>query len=261
MKIITGQSFVLQLSDQPAAAIVMAMIWLPPGRFLMGSSPDEPNRIEEEEQQFEAVISQGFWLGKYLVTQAQWQEVMGYNPSHFQQISINCPVENIDWYEAMEYCRKLNELFADHLPLGYCFSLPTEMQWEYACRAGTRTIYNTGDTLADLDRAAWHNSNSSGHTHPVGEKDPNTWGLYDMHGNVAEWCLDSISNYPNGPATDWIGTGDGYVRSIRPGSWGTSREATNHRCACREAMPPHDKCPWFGFRLCLSQSYGDAYER
>jgi len=252
MQIIIGHSFVLPLQRLPIEATALEMIWLLPGTFLMGSSPGEPDRFEEEERQFEATISRGFWLGKYSVTQAQWRLVMGYNPSHFQEISINCPVENVNWHETMGFCQRLNDLFADHLPVGYRFSLPTEAQWEYACRAGTRTIYNTGNTLADLNRAAWHKGNSSGHPHPVGEKEPNTWGLYDMHGNAAEWCVDPTSAYPDTPAIDWIGTADGYVRSIRSSTWNTTPEDTGHRCACRGAEIPSAKCPWFGFRVCLA---------
>lgn len=253
MQIAIGRSFILPLPELPTEAIALVMVWLPPGTFLMGSPPDELNRFEKEEQQFEATINLGFWLGKYLITQAQWRSVMGYNPSHFQEISINCPVDSVTWYEAIEFCQSMNELFADHLPTGYRFNLPTEVQWEYACRAGTKTIYNTGNALADLNRAAWHKGNSSDHPHPVGEKEPNGWGLYDMHGNTAEWCFDPTSAYPNAPVSDWVGVADGYVRSIRSSSWGTTPEDTGHRCACRGAEIPDAKVPWFGFRVCLRQ--------
>ena len=253
MQITTGQSFMLPLPRLPDEAIPLAMIWLPSSTFLMGSPRNEPNRIVEEEQQFEAIISHGFWIGKYPVTQAQWQVIMGNNPSHFQHINQNCPVENVTWYEAMEFCRRLNLSYGDCLPQDYSFSLPTEVQWEYGCRAGTQTTYNIGNSLKDLDRAAWHKDNSSGQTHPVGEKEPNAWGLCDMHGNTFEWCYDVPSSYPTFPTTDWVGEGNAGVRSIRSSSWATSLEATDHRCACRGAEIPDAKCPWFGFRVCLRQ--------
>lgn len=251
MEITMEHSFVLTMPGLPSEATALTMIWLSPGTFLMGSPPDEPDRIKEEEQQFEATLGRGFWLGKYPVTQAQWQVVMGTNPSYFQQISINCPVENVNWHDAMAFCKRLNQLFPAYLPAEYGFSLPTEMQWEYACRAGTSMKYNTGATLVDLDRAAWHQGNSSGHTHSVGKKEPNVWGLYDMHGNTFEWCFDPTSGYPDGSATDWVGDGNGYVRSNRSSSWVTPWESTDHRCACRGYVSPDEKRSWFGFRLCL----------
>lgn len=246
-----GQPFLLHLRDLPDAATALALTWLPAGAFVMGSPSAEPNRVQEEEPQFFATLSEGFWLGKCPVTQAQWQSVMGSYPRPLQELNPNCPMDNVSWHDAIKFCEELNGQFSDRLPAGYRFSLPTEVQWEYSCRAGTQTIYNVGDTLADLDRAAWHKDNSSGRPHPVGEKEPNAWGLHDMHGNTFEWCFDSPSAYPRAQATDWIGTGGGYVRSIRSSSWSTSREATDHRCACRGADIPSAKAPWFGFRLCL----------
>lgn len=254
MQITLGRSFELPLVRLLGNAIAVAMIWLPPGVFLMGPDSGEPDLASEVGQQFEARISQGFWLGKHPVTQAQWLAVMRSNPSTFQQIKPDCPVENVSWYDAMEFCQRLNEQISPNLPRGYSFSLPTEAQWEYACRAGTSTVYNVGDTLADLDRAAWHKANSSGHTHPVGEKEPNGWGFFDMHGNTFEWCFDPTSAYPQSAATDWVGTGDGLVRSIRSGSWRTEPVPTEHGCSCRGYVMPDEKRSWFGFRLCLRPS-------
>jgi formylglycine-generating enzyme required for sulfatase activity len=226
VKIVLEQSFNLVLKRLSPANKKLMMQWIPPGKFLMGSPEDEPGRIHElfdQERQFEATISQGFWMGKYLITQAQWQAVMG---------------------------NKLNSHFIDALPKGYGFTLPTEMIWEYSCRSGTQTIFYSGNTLADLSRVAWHKENSLGHTHPVGEKEPNNWDLYDMHGNVIEWCYDSPSDYPHPAATDWIGKGDGFVRSVRNGSYGTP-PPDSFRCASRGWVQPDVKRPWFGFRLCL----------
>jgi len=221
-----------------------------PGVFMMGSPISESERGEEEERQFEAKISQGFWLGQYSVTQAQWQAVFGSNPSHFQQC-LDCPVDSVNWHQAINFCQELNKIFGGELPKGYEFSLPTEVHWEYACRAGTITMYHSGQTLIDLSRVAWHKNNSSGHTHPVGEREPNKWELYDMHGNVMEWCFDSPSDYPNAPAIDWIGNGNGFVRNIRGGSWGTPPESVSLGAASRGYIQPDTVRPWFGFRLCI----------
>ena len=137
------------------------------------------------------------------------------------------------------------------LPGKYRFNLPTEMQWEYACRAGTQTTYHSGNEFTDLLRVAWCKENSSGHTHPVGEKESNNWGLYDMHGNVAEWCYDSPSEYPKTCATNWIGQGDGNVRVLRGGSWGTPMNSSVFSCAFRGWVEPNVERPWIGFRVGL----------
>jgi formylglycine-generating enzyme required for sulfatase activity len=251
MKINHGESFVVPLSDLPTEAKAIDLIWLAPGTFLMGSPADEPGGDAEDGPQFEMTISQGFWLGRYAVTQAQWQVVMGNNPSHFQDQYPDGPVENVRWYQATAFCEQLTLRFREHLPAGYEFGLPTEAQWEYACRAGTQTLYHSGNSLADLARVAWYEENSAGYPHAVGKKEPNAWGLYDMHGNVAEWCSDSPSDYPDAAAVDWIGSGDGFVRNLRGGSWGTSIKSIAHHCACRIYVEPDVARPWIGFRLCL----------
>ncbi len=157
-----------------------------------------------------------FELGKYEVTQAQWkqmwQEMMGNNPSHFQNCD-QCPVENVSWNDAQEFIKKLNAMND-----GYTYRLPTEAEWEYACRAGT-----SGDYAGDLDSMAWYKNNSGGQTHPVGQKQPNGFGLYDMHGNVWEWVEDLFhdSFSYNGAPTDgsaWI-SGGGKFRVLRGDSW------------------------------------------
>jgi formylglycine-generating enzyme required for sulfatase activity len=170
---------------------------------------------------------------------------------HFQLQGLNCPVENVSWYDALAFCDQLNQRLINQPPLGYRFSLPTEAQWEYACRAGTQTLYYSGDTEADLARVAWYASNSDQQTHPVGEKEPNAWGLYDMHGNVYEWCHDSPSDYPDISVVDWVGEGDGLVRVVRSGSWGTPNGDYQFRATSRGCVEPDSKRPWIGFRLCL----------
>lgn len=252
MLIIPGSSFIVPLHEMPQAATPLLLQWIPPGNFIIGSPPTEKGRIDDLgdfERQVQLTMSQGFWLSSCPVTQAQWARVMGINPSRFQ--GINLPVENVNWFEAMTFAGKLNEIFLEDLPNGYIFSLPTEAQWEYACRAGTSSRYYNGDSLDDLSKIAWYKENSLGKTWPVGKKEPNQWGLYDMLGNVAEWCFDAPSDYPLAPSLDWIGEGNGEVRAIRSGSWNTPVDSSAFRCACRLWVPPDSKRSWFGFRLCL----------
>ncbi len=246
-----GQPFSIPL-ELPFGAKELKTLWIPPGTFVMGSPEDEPGRDAEDEPQFEVTITNGFWLSQYPITQAQWGQVMHHNPSHFKEGGPNCPVENVTWHQAVSFCDQLAEHLAGYLPKGYLFSLPTEAQWEYACRAGTQTTYYTGNTLKDLSKIAWHKDNSLAHTHVVGEKEPNGWGLHDMLGNVFEWCYDSPSDYPASSARDWVGNGDGFLRNIRGGSWGTPPDDPCFRCASRCYVVPDEARSWFGFRACLS---------
>lgn len=251
MEIEEGQDFIVPLNGVNERSVPLVMTWIEPGTFHMGSPTDEPERVAEEEEQFEATISRGFWLGKFLVTQAHWQAVFSNNPSHFHIEGENRPVENVSWHDAMAYCNQLNKELTVLLPTDYYFRLPTETEWEYACRAGTITMYYNGSDDSLLSDIAWHKQNSDDSTQLVGQKQPNAWGLYDIIGNVFEWCYDSTSGYPTLSTVDWIGIGDGSVRSIRSASYGTPLGATNFRCACRGYVDPDIKRPWFGFRLCL----------
>jgi len=246
-----GKSISLPLSNPPIIDRSLDLLWIPPGVFTMGSPEKELGRIAEEEQQFQVRISRGFWLSKYLVTQAQWWTIKHNNPSCFQQQNFDCPVENINWSDAIGYCQELNKLFGGNVPAGYRFSLPTEAQWEYACRAGTQTIYYNGDKLNDLSQAAWHKGNSLDQTHSVGEKEPNVWGLYDMLGNVFEWCYDSFSDYPSSPAVDWEGDENSRLRILRGGSGATTPDDSSIRCAGRGYADLETRRPWFGFRVSL----------
>jgi formylglycine-generating enzyme required for sulfatase activity len=184
-----------------------------------------------------AVYIMPFLLGKHEVTQAQWEAVMGNNPSVFKKSGADAPVENVSWDDAMAFCKKLNERerAAGRLPGGYEYTLPTEAQWEYACRAGSHGDYGK---LADgsegkLDEMGWYNRNSGGKTHPVGQKKPNAWGLYDMHGNVREWCLDE----------------EGSFRVYRGGGWFT--DASHCRSDDRKWGGPGSRVSFLGFRLAL----------
>lgn len=169
-------------------------VWVPAGSFKMGS-----DKYDNEKPVHQVTISEGFYIGKYEVTQAQWRGVVGTSPSRLSTSlkGDNLPVDNVSWNDAQEFIRELNEMND-----GYTYRLPTEAEWEYACRAGTR-----GDYAGELDAVAWYARNSGGRSHPVGQKQPNALGLYDMHGNVREWCQDYYHrNYNGGPAdgTAWL---------------------------------------------------------
>ena len=179
---------------------------LPPGRFLMG----------ESSHSHEVLLTQTFEIGIYAVTQSQFQTVMGVNGAAFT--GPTNPVENVSWEAAVEFCRRLNLIPAERAE-GYTYRLPTEAEWEYACRAGTITRYSFGDSEARLQDYAWYDKNSNGMTHPVGEKQPNPWGLYDMYGNVWEWCSDWYCEKKMEASTNPAGPPAGKMRVNRGGSW------------------------------------------
>lgn len=175
-------------------SIGMKLAWIHPGSFLIGSPENEVGRFSDEVQH-KVKIPFGFYMGIYPVTQAEWLKVMGNNPSHFK--GDNLPVENVSWHDCQEFCKKLSEME------GIDYTLPSEAQWEYTCRAGTTTAYYFGDDPSQLKDYAWFNNNSDNTTHEVGKKLPNAWGLYDMHGNVWEWCQYKYKYKPK-PYSDVI---------------------------------------------------------
>jgi len=233
--------------------VKLEMVKIKAGTFMMGSPEGELGRSGDETQH-QVTLTKDYWLGKFEVTQAQWQAVMSNNPSHFK--GDNRPVECVRWNEAKEFCDKLNEKCAGKLPAGYKFDLPTEAQWEYACRAGTTTALNNGKNLTDekyncenLAEVAWYDyQNKENQTHQVGQKRPNNWGLYDMHGNVWEWCRDRYGSY-SGDETDPVGPSSGSGRVVRGGSW--SSGARDCRSACRYNNGPAFRRSGLGFRLAL----------
>jgi formylglycine-generating enzyme required for sulfatase activity len=185
------------------------MVRIPAGEFMMGSPPDEPGRGSDETQH-RVRISSDFWMGQTEVTQGLWKAVMGSNPSKFSNCGDDCPVEGPSlWKDRQEFLRRLNNLVS-----GGGFRLPTEAEWEYACRGGT-----TGPYAGELDAMGWYYNNSENRTHRVAQKRPNAWGLYDMHGNVWEWC----------PA------GENGV-AFRGGSWNSN--AIECRAAVSAGLPP-----------------------
>jgi len=221
--------------------VTMEFVLIPAGKFMMGSPETEKGRFADETQH-EVTISKPFYMGKYSVTQEQYEAITGTNPSNFK--GVKSPVENVSWEDAQEFCKKLSA------KSGKTVQLPTEAQWEYACRAGTISAYYCGDEEADLARVAWRSLNSGGTTHPVGQKEPNAWVLYDMHGNVWEWCEDLFGEYPTGVATDRRGSRTGTGRVLRGGSWNSNPWVC--RSAVRRSFTPDFRYNDIGFRLMLA---------
>jgi formylglycine-generating enzyme required for sulfatase activity len=231
-----------------AANVSLELLPVAAGSFKMGSPKTEEGRYSNETQHL-VIISKPFWLGKTEVTQAQWQAVMGNNPSRFKDNGANHPVENVSWTDAVAFCKKLTERerAAGRLPSGYEYALPTEAEWEYACRAGSTGTYAGTGKLKDMGCYA---DNSGSATHKVATMQPNAWGLYDMHGNVWEWCSDWYGSYPSSSATDPTGPASGSCRVLRGGSWFVSSGYC--RSAYRSNLAPG--CRYghsLGFRLAL----------
>jgi len=227
------------------------MRWIPPGKFVMGSPEDEKGRWDDEGPQHWVELSRGFWLADAPCTQAEWAAVMGTEgkaPDH--------PVVNVSWDECRQFCAGLQARFP-----GLEARLPTEAEWEYACRAGTPSAFNDGSRCTEprgkdpaLERLGWFSQNSGGGTHKVREtKDAaNNWGLFDMHGNVWEWCSDFWSDkYEPGDQSDPTGPAEGLGRVCRGGSW--CRLARYCRSACRVRGRPSVRLVNLGFRLASGQ--------
>lgn len=217
--------------------IKLEMIYIPSGKFTMGS------KMKESEKPPHGVVVPAFYIGKFQITQAQWKAVMGSNPSHFKG-DDNLPVENVSWNNAKEFCQKLGQL------TGNAYRLPSEAEWEYACRAGT-----IGDYAGNLEEMAWYSKNSGSKPHAVGRKEPNAFGLHDMHGNVWEWCEDVWHVNYQGAPTDgsaWIESGNQGLRIVRGGSW--YYDAGRCRSGFRQHHLPGSRHYSFGFRVVMSTS-------
>ena len=229
------------------------MVWIPPGEAFIGSSSEERDRGLDEGPQTKVVIAQGFWMGKFEVTQREFMAVMGVNPSHYTG-DLNRPVDKVSWQEAMEYCsrRAASEEEAGTLPEDFFYRLPTEVEWEYACRAGSTTRFSFGDDqdYARLGAYAWFNVNSGSETHPVGLKKANPWGLHDMYGNVWEWCLDHGNDSGTGVTSSSSSNSRSSLRGARGGSW--LYEGRFCRSANRDAYFPTNRCSDLGFRIVLA---------
>jgi formylglycine-generating enzyme required for sulfatase activity len=241
-------------------SIGMKLVLIPKGTFMMGSPTSEQGASyypDGAETQHEVTISEDYYLGVFEVTQGQYQKVMGNNPSYFQKRVISksdssiYPVELVRWEDAVEFCKKLSEL-PEEKKAGRVYRLPTEAEWEYACRAGSKAAYSFGANSKTLGDYAWFVDNSGEQTHPVGEKKANAWGLYDMHGNVWEWCSDCWGRYPKGSVSDPSGPSEGSYRVNRGGCWGIG--AADCRSANRSWLDPSIRNYGYGFRVALSPS-------
>lgn len=238
----------------PSLRTIPGMRWIAPGEFLMGSPADEAERDLDEGPQTRVIFPTGFWIGQYEVSQAEFVSLMGHNPSLYLDDPTR-PVERVNWQEAMAYCEHLTqrEQAAGHLPDTHAYRLPTEAEWEYAARAGTSTRFSFGhDPHATLiDRFAWYDKNSASTSHPVGAKEPNPWGLHDLHGNVMEWCLDAWQgSLPGGTITNLAHRSPATLRAARGGSWLYAPPFC--RSANRDSYGPLNRCSDLGFRVVLA---------
>jgi hypothetical protein len=213
--------------------VLMPFAFCPSGAFIMGSS----------DNQVSVTLSKGFWMGKTEVTQAQWQAVMGNNPSESK--GVNLPVQTVSYFDAQEFVKKIND--SGVMPSGWKSALPTEAQWEYACRAGETGLYSGGN----VGEVAWYIGNSGGEPHDVGTMKANAWGLHDMHGNVREWCADWYDGKLQGGSNP-SGPSSGVNRVLRGGSWFTF--AARCSSAYRYYYSPDDRDNNIGFRLALVPS-------
>ncbi len=236
-----GRNFTCETAGIP-------LVWIAGGSFWMSSTHGSDDGTL-------ATLSRGYWLGQTEVTQEEWQVLMEHIPAPSLFKGSDRPVERVSWVSAMEFCRKLNERerAGGRLPTGYEYTLPTEAQWEFACRAGTTTSF-----AGDVEAMAWHWANGGRQTHSVAQKQPNAWGLYDMHGNVYEWCADGYGGYVGGRAIDPRGDpqspSSGTFRIARGGSWTTSVGMC--RAGNRYWYSLNYSGPGVGFRLALAPEAG-----
>lgn len=239
---VTAQIKLKAGGDKFTNSIGMSFVFINPGTFMMGSPSSESGR-DSKETLHQVTLTKGYFMQTTEVTQGQWKRVMGYNPSSFNNCEEDCPVEKVSWDEAQEFIRNLNQKDGQKR-----YRLPTEAEWEYACRAGSESPYANDNSL---DAMGWYIGNSGNKTHPVAQKQPNAWGLYDMHGNVWEWCQDGYGDYSSGSVGDPVGASSDSDRVLRGGGWDC--KANRCRSALRVGYGRND---WHissrGFRLALS---------
>ena len=250
--------------DVVTNSIGMKLVYIPAGSFMMGNSlsaaqlaqeyGEVEGRFEDEFPQHKVRISKGFWMGQTVVTQGQYKSVMNAQPwsgENYVQDDANNPAVYVSWDDAAEFCRTLSQ------QEGKTYRLPTEAECEYACRAGTTTRFSFGDSDLSLGDHAWFSDNAyeegQGYAHSVGQKEPNPWGLYDMHGNVWEWCSDYYDGeyYSNSPSVDHKGPPRAVARCLRGGSWLSA--VGSLRCSYRGSDDPGDRNGLVGFRVVLFQ--------
>jgi formylglycine-generating enzyme required for sulfatase activity len=233
------------------------MVFIPPGTFRMGSPTNETDRFDNESPQTIVTVSRGFWMGQHEVTQGEYLALTGTNPSYFTTNNgyaedLNRPVEQLTWSAATNYCGQLTdqERAAGRIAVNSTYRLPTEAEWEYACRGWTSTRFSYGDDpgYTNLVNYAWYGDHG-GTTHPVAQKLPNPWGLFDMSGNVSEWCQDWFDAYPGGILIDPQGPATGTGRVVRGGYYESPPEAC--RSAARGVNSPTYAYRSFGFRILL----------
>jgi formylglycine-generating enzyme required for sulfatase activity len=239
-----GPARPVSAAGQPVADFLgMEFVLVPAGQFMMGAGEDE-RADGDERPRHPVTISRPFYLGVHEVTQGQWETVMDNNPSHFK--GRDRPVENVSWEDVQEFILRLNREEEN----GRRYRLPTEAEWEYAARAGSTGAYSFGDDAGMLDAHAWYLDNAGGTTHPVGTRNPNAWGLHDMHGNVWEWVSDWYGYYVDAPGTDPAGPPSGQDRVVRGGGW--NMFGFYCRSATRDRGAPGYLNDTVGFRLAIT---------
>jgi formylglycine-generating enzyme required for sulfatase activity len=223
-------------------SIGMELVLIPAGSFRMGGDKKLEQAEDHETPRHIVKISKTFYMGKYEVTQSQWSEIMNNNPSEFKE-DIR-PVERVSWNDVQEFIQKLNNKEETNK-----YRLPTEAEWEYAARADTKSTYCFSSDIKTLSQYAWYRKNSEGKTHPIGQLKPNAWGLYDVHGNVHEWCQDWFDRnyYSQSPSNSPLGPSSGLAKVLRGGDWGS--ENWYCRCASRSLSSPDRRSNRLGFRL------------
>ncbi len=219
--------------------VFLDMLWVEPGNFTIGHRKS-PIVVE---------IKEGYWLAQFPTTQRLYKTIMESNPSFFKSDELDLPVEQVTWYDAQRFCQELNSLIPEDLDDDYQFRLPGEIEWVYACRAGSNTTFSYGDGEEELGKYGWYSANSGSKTHKVGMRKPNPWGFYDMHGNVWEWCKDRNDDFFASILTDMTGSDSKQVRAVRGGCW------SNNPWACRTAnrnwYSPEANSSSIGFRVAL----------